>query len=539
MAIGIIRTGLSKEALYTLDTILSSIGFLYHFVEEPKNEALIINYGDYLRWLEGYVKDGGAVLNIYPSLDKFANLKVCPTTPNFLYPGKIPFFFGYKPISDGKPLYTIDQKYPVISQLAKGKGYIINVGVDPICETFFFISRIEELQNAVRDEFGRFPTNSMFVHKKDLTKRLIVHEHLNLLSNLITHIYRLTHKPLLKKDEWPNGKRYACALTHDVDFMRRWRFKSTIKGIFTGKATEALASFLRFKKDRWWNFDTILEIEGKRGVKSTFFFMPCSPNYKLNKQLLIKLESEGYEIGLHSTSPSDVKLLSKERTMLETVLGREVSGVRQHYLKIDIPTTYRIIDELKFSYDTTLGFTDLVGFRASFSLPYHPYDPYGSQSFSFLELPLTIMDSALFTEVAPPKAKQVIKELIETIKRHKGLLITLWHQRVFNKQEFPLWGDIYKYVLDNISDAWVTRCQDVAEWWLKRESLRMDESTKDLYVCYSNRDIERLYFSVIGKVKSIAADGTTISSCKETEGGALFILSNIPKGKIAIKLTQF
>jgi len=148
------------------------------------------------------------------------------------------------------------------------------------------------------------------------------------------------------------------------------------------------------------------------------------------------------------------------------------------------------------------------------------------------------MDGALFTEVAPMQAKQAVHALIETIKRHKGLLVALWHQRVFDKQEFPLWSDIYEYILDNVSDAWITCCQDVAEWWLDRESLRMEESRKDLYICSSDRDIERLYFSVVGKVKSIKADGASISSYTETEAGTHFILSDIPKGKVTMEVSQ-
>ena len=131
------------------------------------------------------------------------------------------------------------------------------------------------------------------------------------------------------KTRWPQGKKFAVCITHDVDrvkktyqyFTRFVRFLSHFQ--ILGAINEIQNGFLLFKnikKNPYWGFERIIEIENKYNVKSTFFFLNESGKvdlfhpkdwklylgrYSINDpeivKIIISLASNGWEIGLHGS----------------------------------------------------------------------------------------------------------------------------------------------------------------------------------------------------------------------------------------------
>jgi len=278
---------------------------------------------------------------------------------------------------------------------------------------------------------------------------------------------------------WPQNKKFAVCLTHDVD-----RVKKTYQYLthfIKSKDLYHVKSFITRKQDPYWNFDRIMEIEDKYGVRSTFFFLNESKQfnilrpkewklamgrYDLNSKKIIgaihKLQAGGWDIGLHGSYDSykNKELLLKEKTNLEKIVGKEVIGIRQHYLNLDIPETWEIQKSIGLKYDASLGSSHEIGFRGQ----YFPFQPFTD---SFLVIPLTIMDSVLFQNSGSVDDVWIAcKEIINEAEKHGALLTILWHQRVFNEQEFPNWSKIYGKILDYCSgkNAWVTNGEDIFNW---------------------------------------------------------------------------
>ena len=95
-------------------------------------------------------------------------------------------------------------------------------------------------------------------------------------------------------------------------------------------------------------------------------------------------------------------------------------------------------------------------------MPFRPFND------SFLVMPLTIMDTVLFQNgksISDAWAK--CKDLIDQAEKHGALMTVLWHQRVFNEEEFPGWSKIYEKIIKVCKEkgAWVTTAKDIAEWW--------------------------------------------------------------------------
>lgn len=297
--------------------------------------------------------------------------------------------------------------------------------------------------------------------------------------------------PLKAKPFWPDGKKFALVLTHDVDrIYKTYQYAPSVlkriqKRDFSGLTSE-IKSFLfkHGKGNPYWNFDRIMDLETKLGVKSTFFFLNESGKlnpfsfrswilfkgvYKIDDPNIIeaiqKLHRNGFEIGVHGSynSYNNIQLLKAEKEILESIIGDKVHGVRQHYLNFDPEDTLEIQESAGFEYDSTLGFKPQVGigFRSGTCFPFHPLLPNGFQA-SLLEIPFIIMDGALQPETALSDCIQVMEE----VERHQGALTLLWHQRVFNEREFPSMTVLYEQLVEkgHREDAWITNAHGLYQW---------------------------------------------------------------------------
>jgi len=264
----------------------------------------------------------------------------------------------------------------------------------------------------------------------------------------------------MKKIEWPKGKKFAVCLTHDVDRVRK-TFQA-ITHFFIEKRPYHLFSLFN-KTNPYWAFDKIMEIEKRYDVRSTFFFLKetkkleiFNPStyglslgyYDFNKpeiaEIIKKLDEGGWEIGLHGSYDSykDKKLLLKEKRDLEKVLGKPIVGVRQHFLNLDIPRTWKIQQEIGFKYDASFGYRDRIGFREDKTFPFKPFND------NFLEIPLTIMDSALFSFYKSDEERwEKVIDILNFAEKKRGIITLLWHQRVFNEKEFPGWAMMYEKII--------------------------------------------------------------------------------------------
>ena len=104
-----------------------------------------------------------------------------------------------------------------------------------------------------------------------------------------------------------------------------------------------------------------------------------------------KAAARGSELAVHGIDAwRDVRAGRAEMRQLTSITGQETAGVRMHWLYFATDSPRRL-EAAGFDYDSTWGYNDAVGYRAGtsqvFRLP-------GAQD--LMELPLSIMDSALF-----------------------------------------------------------------------------------------------------------------------------------------------
>ncbi len=283
---------------------------------------------------------------------------------------------------------------------------------------------------------------------------------------------------------YPDGKRFAICLTHDVD---------DIYPPLSHKALSCLYSLIsldipRLKQDLFWerkgrksspylNFREIMDLERKYGAKSTFYFMtalrdPVRFRYNIGeiKDELREIVKSGWDVGLHGGyySYDDPQAIQAEKDRLEKALGKEVIGYRNHYLRFKVPDTWAHLEKCGFLFDTTYGYTNTVGFRNGLCHPFRPFNPKTGNQMKIFEIPLHIMDGALFDLTGNyQQAWQITENMIDRAANCSGILTVLWHNSVFNCPFRAKWKKIYEKILEygQKKNAWMTSSTEIWGWW--------------------------------------------------------------------------
>lgn len=316
--------------------------------------------------------------------------------------------------------------------------------------------------------------------------------------------------PVVEIPPVPAGYSFAGCLTHDIDFagIRKHKFDHTMLGFLyrallgslvnvikrrgswsklykNWKAAFALpAVYLGVAEDFWMPFDRYRRIE--KDIHSTFFIIPfkdCSgqgdePGHSRRatgydcsdvKEEISSLVKEGCEIGVHGIDAwRDAAKGLDELARIREATGVSELGTRMHWLYFD-DNSPRILERAGFSYDSTLGYNDAVGYRPG---TVQVYRHLGVQR--LLELPMNIQDTALFFPdrmgLKEEDAWRLITELLENSGRFGGAVTINWHDRSLVPER--LWGDIFIKIIDRLKqlNVWMDTAARVVRWFDKRRS---------------------------------------------------------------------
>ncbi len=413
-------------------------------------------------------------------------------------------------IQVGFPVTPDGRKLPVLGK--KGVGFpqeIVDsahdrvvVDADLIFSSFFLLSRWEETETKTFDKHGRFPTRESISFKHGFSQRAVVNEYLKLLLEIICKIARSKNMPLIRKCFWPNEEKLAVCLTHDVDIIKKWYLYSMVRCLELIRSGQ-LSSFLKtfwslFKgilsgRNPALAFEQMTSAEENFSFKSSFYFMTGRPGLKsvlssdltydlASPEILDKVKellSKGLEVGLHASYHTflNSRLLSEEKEELGRSVGSPIRGIRQHFLRLRVPQSWIDYEDCHFSYDTSLGFADQSGYRASFAFPFYVYDLQNDRKLDLLELPLAIMDRT-YSKYLSFSPKQIKEDIIKTFQELEGLggLVTiLWHTHMVDELGFSGYPRLYEKILDFVHKKgyFVAPGREIAEWWRKRKSLEL------------------------------------------------------------------
>jgi hypothetical protein len=328
---------------------------------------------------------------------------------------------------------------------------------DIFSSVFYMLSRYEEYLPSEKDQYGRFKVTSSLAWKENFLEQAVVNQWLAMFSGLVKERFPNITIPPLKSQYIPTVDidnpwaylhkpfiRFAGGLVKDLVFFRRRNLLKRML-VLSGR-----------RKDPYDSYDYLVKFHNKK--LRMFLLMgskdkhdnkiPASNSYW--KELIARLSTK-FSIGLHPSfkSHKSIKYLVQEKQTLEEILGEEITMSRQHFLKLEIPCTYRNLISLGIKEDYSMGFAELTGFRAGTSYSFNFYDLEKEEESSLRIFPFTVMDRSLkdYMKLDQEEAKAKISSLITHIKKFGGNFVSVWHNEALGESdEWRGWIDVYEHM---------------------------------------------------------------------------------------------
>ena len=295
------------------------------------------------------------------------------------------------------------------------------IRTDIVYNTFFFISRAEEVMNTERDEHGRFLAKYSILGQNNRLMIPTVDEYARMLMKLLD-------LPL------PTPSFSQIYLTHDIDTIAHYRhLRGAIGGIVRGEWRKVIASLRDIHNDPAFTFSWLIAQDKKvEGAECIYFVKDTLgkgydyPQYKLGGKDFETaeelIENSGAKIGWHGSYYGGDKA--------NRLLGDKAGLHRSHYLRCSIDQMQRLA-EVGVTDDFTMMFPDQVGFRLQTTRPVRWINPKTMQLTDLVLHPLTVMDCTLsnsnYMNLNEDEAYFECQRLLEKIHQNAGEVVLLWH----------------------------------------------------------------------------------------------------------------
>ena len=249
-----------------------------------------------------------------------------------------------------------------------------DIPFDIFSAIFFLLSRYEEYCPFEADKHGRYPATESLLFKIGALERPLVDEWVFAFYDLLKH----------RTDVEMSLSEFQYRPTYDIDIAFSYKFKGFARtaGAFAkdllqrnfSNFTERAAVVFSSKQDPYDSFDWLRQLHKQYGLRPHYFVLSTLSTTAFDKnihpekasmqQLIRSFEGEG-SVGLHPSYYSFRKeVFTEEKKILERIVQAQVTQSRQHYIRLQMPQTYRFLTEQRISDDWSMGYGSHLGFRA-------------------------------------------------------------------------------------------------------------------------------------------------------------------------------
>lgn len=341
---------------------------------------------------------------------------------------------------------------------------------DIFAASFYLLSRYEEYQPFEADEHNRFKAAESFAFQNNFLQKPIINIWCSFLKKEISKQFgNLSF----------SQKKYTFQPTIDIDSVFAYRNKGflrtvgaslrDIRNLAFSRLRKRWSVVLHLKKDPFEVFDEISKIHELYRLKPIIFFQvgdygQFDKNISHKKKAfrkIIKQTAEKFTVGIHPSynaseykNPKHRDLLKNEIERLGEITGKPVKCSRQHFLRISFPETYRLLTAHGIEQDYSMGYASQNGFRAGTCTPFRFFDVIKNRTSTLRVYPFQLMDATFkhYLHSSPEEAKQIIKDLVESVKETGGTFCSLWHNETLaNDADNNDWYEAYRFLLQKAS----------------------------------------------------------------------------------------
>ena len=352
--------------------------------------------------------------------------------------------------------FTVLYGWPVVQEIPQEIGPIWQCGADLFASTFFMLTRWEEYVLSDRDAHGRFPASASAAVRFGFMDRPVVNEWADLL-------FLLLHKAGWQHTRPERG--YRLSISCDVDHPRLWwsaadRLKTLGGSLFSrGNPAEFvywLRNYTFGAHDPYDVFDEWMEIFREHHLQVHFNFLgdrkrssDCyyPVRHPFVRKTMENLAAQGHFIGFHPSYEAyeNAGIFERELESVRQVSPVSVQTGRQHYLRFAAPFTWRAWGSAGMDWDSTLGYSELEGFRCGICHDYPVFDFLERKMLRLREKPLIAMDVTLaqYQKFTPEEALDRLLQLKAQVVRHGGEFVFLWHNSSWNTYFWVRWKSVF------------------------------------------------------------------------------------------------
>ncbi|MGI8893370.1 MAG: polysaccharide deacetylase family protein [Bacteroidia bacterium] len=336
---------------------------------------------------------------------------------------------------------------------------------DVFSAAFYLVSRYEEYLPHIKDTHSRFTPNQSLAFNNNFLQKPVV----NIWAKKIKTLIKNKFPEITSREH-----RYKFVSTVDIDNAFAYVEKG---GLRTAGALARSLFFLNFSEfiervkvisgiqdDPYDTYQFMLDLHKNYNIETIYFFLvgeygenDKNVSIKSNRlQTLIKTLADYGKVGIHPSygSSKDPVKLRRELNSLSKILKRDVTKSRQHFLRLNLPTTYRLLIDLDITEDYTMGYANDVGFRASICSPFRFYDLDMENETTLTIYPFAVMDATLlyYLKIKNTEAINYIKPLVDEVKAVNGIFISLWHnESLSDKFPWTNWKHVYEEMVEYAS----------------------------------------------------------------------------------------
>lgn len=358
---------------------------------------------------------------------------------------------------------------------------------------------VDEQYTSERDRHGRVPPAANLLAHQTLERDPVVSRIGQAIADAV--LSACGRRRTLFIAPWPEGHRWAAALTHDLDVVEWWpAFTALRLAELAGKGElrrlarviGAVASsggrnvVLRGVRE-------VLATEQRLGVRSTWFVLCGTPTFATARagdltyrpesvaarRILDAVREGGHEIGLHGSfaTAEDPTQFAPQRARLATLTGSAPRGVRQHYLRMRPGATQHGMADAGFEFDSTFGFADRNGFRLGVADLLPAWDERSGEVLPIDEVPFTWMDRALSKHRGVEDPGAWIDDAVGLAERCRavhGLFVGIWHPNLTPALGFPAAPAAYARLVSWLVErgAWLAPMSELVAWRRIRRAAR-------------------------------------------------------------------
>ncbi|WP_341905979.1 polysaccharide deacetylase family protein [Fluviicola taffensis] len=335
---------------------------------------------------------------------------------------------------------------------------------DPLSSIFYVLTRYEEYHVKFPDEHGRFTSKESIQSKLGWL-------HIQIVEHWIEAFFRIHSPKYLKQLELGRSVQIIPSFDIDNTFAFKWKegwrsWLSNGKDLVKNNQERLKIRKLVQKgelEDPFDAFELIRSIYKNYPETRVFWHLGNYAKYDTNiawndqrhQQLILEMSSIGY-LGLHpsySSNYSDEKL-NQEVVRIKTITSKPIGESRQHFLKLNLPKTYRRMMDQGFEKDFTMGYADDYGFRAGTAHEHAFFDLLTNEAFPHYRIvPFAYMDGTLleYKKLSIEKSLAVIDQLVAEVKRYGGVFCFIWHnETIAEAGKWKGWKKVFDHTLEQL-----------------------------------------------------------------------------------------